>query len=152
MIDARAAAAAGIAAGVVSTLVQLALWAAFTDALPAILWRDARLAAAIVLGPKALGSGAPDAASWIIATIVHFTLSIVYGFALAPLIARRSMAGSIAVGAAFGAVVYAVNMYGFTAAFPWFEAARDAITAATHLVFGASAAVAYRSVADRRRG
>jgi hypothetical protein len=49
----RAIAVSGMAAGIVSTLLQLALWALFTDALPGILFRDARLAAALVLGAAA---------------------------------------------------------------------------------------------------
>jgi hypothetical protein len=36
----------------------------------------------------------------------------------------------------FGLLLYGVNMYGFTAAFAWFEACRDWITLAAHLVFG----------------
>ena len=47
MIDVRAAVYAGVAAGIVSTLAQIALWLIFSDAFPAILFRDARLTAAI---------------------------------------------------------------------------------------------------------
>jgi flagellar P-ring protein precursor FlgI len=36
--------------GVLSTVVEIALWAMFTDALPEIFLRDARFAAAIVMG------------------------------------------------------------------------------------------------------
>src|SRR4029450_14090013 len=54
IIDWRAALCAGIAAAILSTLVQVAFWAAVTDALPAVLYRDARFAAAIVMGPRVL--------------------------------------------------------------------------------------------------
>ena len=37
---------AGIAAGILSTIAQIVLWLVFTDALPAILFRDARFTAA----------------------------------------------------------------------------------------------------------
>jgi hypothetical protein len=48
------------------------------------------------------------------------------------------------VGALFGLAVYGVNMYGFTAVFPWFEATRDWITIAAHLAFGVAAAGIYK--------
>ena len=61
-VEWRAAVAAGMAAGILATDVQVALWFILTDALPEIFYRDARLAAAIVMGPGALspaGARAP---------------------------------------------------------------------------------------------
>ena len=46
-------------------------------------------------------------------------------------------------------VVYTVNIYGFTSVVPWFEAARDWITVATHVAFGMVAATAYRVQGNR---
>ena len=45
---------AGIVAGVLATLVQVLLWLVFTDDFMALLLRDARLTAALVLGQKVL--------------------------------------------------------------------------------------------------
>ncbi len=145
-------------AATVSTLAQMALWLAFTSSFPEILWRDARLAAAIVLGPGILESPATASFSLMTAaTVVHFALSLAYA-AIFCLIARRldwRFAG--AVGALLGALLYAINMYGFTLVFPWFAATRDWITFAAHVVFGISATVsgkwAFRrlSAAGRRR-
>ena len=42
-----AAVYAGIAAAVLATIAEIVLWLVFTDALPGILFRDARFAAAI---------------------------------------------------------------------------------------------------------
>src|SRR3569832_1705279 len=53
-IDSRNAVYAGIAAGVIATVVQLVLWWAFWDVLPAIFYRAVRLAAAILLGSTIL--------------------------------------------------------------------------------------------------
>jgi hypothetical protein len=148
--DWRAGIVAGLVAGVVSTAVQLLLWLAFTDALPQILFRDARLAAAIVMGPGVLPPPAGfDAGVMLMATLVHFALSIIYGLALAALIAPFDWYRSALVGNAFGLALYVVNLYGFTALFPWFAVARDWITLAAHLAFGVSAAAAYRA---RARG
>lgn len=143
-----AAAWAGVAAGVISTVAQLALWALFTDALPGILLRDTRLAAAIVLGPDVLPSpaGGFDLFVLSVATVVHFALSIAYGLALAALIRGAGALPPLVVGALFGAALFALNMYGFTLAFPWFDVARDWITFAAHLVFGISAAAVYQAL------
>lgn len=133
----------------VSTAAQLALWLVFTDALPQILFRDARFAAAIVMGRGVLTGGGFDATVMLVATPVHFALSIAYGLALAALLRRLDRRFALVAGAGFGLALFAVNMYGFTAAFPWFVAARDWITAAAHLVFGLVAAAVYRAAARR---
>jgi len=143
----RAAVYAGIVAGVFSTLVQIALWAIFTDALPAILYRDARLAAALVLGPVALSPPATfDLSIMAVATLVHFALSIVYALALAELIERLPERAAWLAGAFFGAALYALNLHAFTLVLPWFAVARGAITLAAHVAFGMSAALAYRAL------
>jgi hypothetical protein len=147
----RAAVFAGVAAGILATLVQIALWAAFTDALPAALFRDARFAAAIVTGPAVLPPPATfDARVILAATLVHFTLSIVYGLALSALIAGLSLPAALFAGTAFGLSLYAVNMYAFTAVFPWFAEDRDWITATAHAAFGVSAAGVYKALARPR--
>lgn len=143
--DWLAAAFAGFFAGIIATLVQLALW--WLAARPAVdmLLRDARLAAAIVMGRNVLPP--PITFDWgvmLAASAVHFALSVAYGLLVAPLVARLALRPAILAGAAFGMLLYAVNMYGFTALFPWFAASRDWITAAAHAAFGMTAAVAYK--------
>jgi hypothetical protein len=141
----RSAALAGIAAGVVATVAQIVLWWASSEPLAATLFRDARLTAAIVMGTGVLPPPATfDGSVMLVATLVHFALSIAYGFGLSILIARMSTAPALLAGAVFGACLYAINMYGFTLVFPWFVAARDWITAVTHVVFGVVAAVVYK--------
>jgi hypothetical protein len=81
----------------------------------------------------------------LVATLVHFSLSIAYGLTLSVIISRLSMSLSLLAGAAFGLFLYAINMYGFTFVFPWFAAARDWITATTHVVFGMVAAAVYKT-------
>ncbi|WP_332674442.1 sodium:proline symporter [Aromatoleum sp.] len=150
--DARPAVLAGIAAGVVSTVAQVALWLVFTDAFPDILFRDARFAAATVLGRGVLPPPASfDLVVTLAATVVHFALSIAYGLVLATGIGSLGLGASVVAGAAFGIALFIVNMYGFTAVFPWFAAARDAITLAAHVVFGVSAAAVYHALSARRR-
>jgi uncharacterized membrane protein YagU involved in acid resistance len=136
---------AGIAAGILATVVQVALWSIFADAVPTILFRDARFAAAIVLGRGVLPPPASfNAQVMLVATVVHFALSVAYGMALSLLTSRLRTAPSLLAGAAFGLCLYGINMYGFTAVFPWFEATRDWITLETHIVFGVAAAGTYK--------
>ncbi len=152
-VDAVAAVSAGVAAGILATAVQIVLWTIFTDALPAIFFRDSRFAAAIVLGRDVLPPPASfDGRIILIATLVHFALAIAYGLILARFIAGLRIGASLLAGAAFGLGLYAVNMYGFTAAFPWFASSRDWITALTHLVFGTVLAGVYRVAARARLG
>lgn len=145
-VDWSAAAASGIAAGVVATIVQMALWWFASYPLPGMLFRDARLAAAIVMGPAVLPP--PASFDWRVlcaASLVHAGLSVIYGVCLAPLTTHLKALPSLAVGALFGLFLYGVNMYGFTAVFPWFRASRDWITATAHLSFGIALAGIYKS-------
>lgn len=147
-MNAPAAVYAGVAAGVVSMLAQVALWLTFTDAFPEILLRDVRLTAAIILGPDVLEPASVAGMHvWIVAALVHFALSLAYAMVLAAAIHRLGFGTSIVAGGLFGLVVYVLNMHGFTRLFPWFEVARDPITVAAHVVFGVSAALVYRLVA-----
>jgi hypothetical protein len=154
LLNVRASVYAGIAAAVVSTVAQVAMWIAFTDAFPAILWRDTGMAAAILLGSGALADAFGTATIWIAATFVHFLLSIVYALLLGLVIHRRRMPAALLAGVLFGAALYVVNMHAFTLLYPWFEQARDPITLAAHAVFGLTAAFVYRRVDARtpRRG
>lgn len=133
---------AGLVAGVVSTLAQVLLWLLFSSDFPGILFRDARLAAALVLGTHVLPPPATfDVAVWIAATIIHFALSIVYAAMLYPYTARVSGYRALLAGTVFGVALYGVNFYGWTQVFPWFVQARGWIAAAAHVAFGLAAAV-----------
>ena len=137
---------AGFVAGTLATAVQVLLWVATgADAL-ALLWRDTRLTAALVLGESALSpDSAVDIPILLIAAVVHFGLSILFAALLAPAARRWRPAGSLAVGVSFGVLLYVVNLHILTALFPWFVAARGGVTLAAHVVFGISAMIALRS-------
>jgi hypothetical protein len=111
-----------------ATLVQVLLWLVFTDDFSAILYRDARLTAAMVLG----GSVLPPPATFDV------------GIMLAPLATRFKTVLALLAGVGFGATLYIVNLYGFTAIFPWFAQARGWITLIVHAVFGVTAISVYR--------
>jgi hypothetical protein len=142
-----AAMGAGVIGGTGATVVQILLWWVFTDKLPWIFYRDARLAAAILMGQEVLPP--PVTFEWkilIVATFIHVGISIGYGLILASLIYRLGLSRAIATGSVYGLAVYVINMYGMTLLFPWFSAARDWITILTHAVFGFSVAAAYKGL------
>ncbi len=139
---------AGVAASVFSTVAQILLWWLFWDALPTILYRDARFTAAIILGQGVLPP--PATLDWqvmLIATGIHFVLSIIYAIALSWLIRPLTLKASLIAGGLFGVGIFIVNMYGFVGIFPWFVETRDWITMAAHIVFGISAAAVYKVLA-----
>ena len=143
----KPAVTSGIVAGVVATGAQVFLWLVFTDGLPHILYRDARLTAAILLGQGVLPP--PATFDWkvmMVATIIHFAISIAYSLILARLLSRIGMMFSLLAGSIYGLMIYTVNMYGITAIFPWFSEARDWITVVTHVVFGVSLAGTYKAL------
>lgn len=135
-------AAFGAAGG--STVIELLLWAIAGDDAVQNLLRDARLTAAIVMGRSVLDtSGGFDPRVMGVATLVHAMLSLVYAAVLARLVHSLSCVAALLAGGAFGLLLYGVNLYGFTAIFPWFIPVRGAITLIAHLVFGITAAAVY---------
>ena len=135
----------GVVAGIVSTLIQILLWLIFTDDFPAILYRDARLTAAMVLGDSVLPPPQTfDAGVMLTATLIHFMLSVTYAALMALSTARLATIHAAWAGVGFGAVLYVVNLYGFTEIFPWFAQTRGWITLIAHLVFGLTAILVCR--------
>jgi len=136
---------AGVMAGIVSTLMQILLWLVFTDDFPAILYRDARLTAAMVLGSSVLSPAATfDVGVMLMATLIHFMISITCAVLLALVTARLDIIPAPLAGIGFGIALYVVNLYGFTAIFPWFAQTRGWITLIAHGVFGLTAISVYR--------
>jgi hypothetical protein len=135
---------AGIVAGTLATLAQVLLWAAVGEDAWTLLLRDARLTAALVLDEARPSPPVGfDARIMLAATGIHFALSIIYAALLLPVAKRLALMPSLLAGAGFGALLYCVNLYGFTFVFPWFTQARGGVTLAAHLVFGMVVMLAY---------
>ena len=144
---------AGVFAGTVGTVAQLALWLTFTETSPWILLlRDARFTAAIITGPALLSPPLTfNAAVMALATLIHFALSTLYGVVFFWLAQHfRSAAIRLALGAFFGFGIYLTNLYVFTLLFPWFGEARGGITLTAHIMFGLSLAGAQWWLTVRR--
>lgn len=136
-IDPVMALVVGIGAGVLATVAQLVLWWLAQVPLAETLYRDARLTAALLMGPTVLPP--PSTARWdilLVATLIHFALSVAYALPPALLAGHQRTAPALLAGALYGLLIYAVNLHGFTLLFPWFAVARDWVTLLTHVVFG----------------
>ncbi|HET8611022.1 MAG TPA: sodium:proline symporter [Burkholderiales bacterium] len=149
----RALIVSAVAAAVTSTLIQILLWWGFTDASPwPLLSRDARLTAAIVMGQTVLPpSGGLDPMVWLVAAFIHSMLSIIYAAIVVYPASRFGIVVSMIIGTAAGVMIYIVNLYGFTAIFPWFAQSRGGITLLAHVVFGMTLAGTYTMLRENRR-
>ena len=146
---------AGVVAGTLATLAQMLLWVAVNEDAWTLLLRDARLTAALVLGEAAPPPfDGLDSRIMLTATGIHFALSTIYAALLLPVARRLALIPSLLAGTGFGALLYFVNLHGFTFIFPWFTQTRGGITLAVHLVFGMVVMLTYRCLgmhAGRKR-
>lgn len=140
-VDWSAAVWSGMISGAVFMALEMIMVPLF---LGGSMWAPPRMMAAIVLGEGVLPPPATfEFGIFMVALLVHFALSIAFALVLALLIARLGFAAALAVGAAFGALLYLVNFYGMTALFPWFAMARNWVSIFAHVVFGLVAAWVY---------
>jgi hypothetical protein len=146
----KAASWAGVIAGAVFLLLELIMVPLFAGASP---WAPVRMIGAIALGRDVLPPPATFALGVTVAALaVHFVLAVVYAWVLAYLVFRLDTWPAVIVGALFGLLLYGVNFYGFTAAFPWFAEARNWISVVAHMAFGAVAGWSYKALAAREIG
>lgn len=142
-IDASAAVAAGLIAGVVCLVLEMLLVPLF---LGGSLWAPPRMISAIVMGEEIL-AGPLDYRAQILffAILIHLGLSVFSAFVLGFIIRGRPVGQAMLIGGVFGLVVYGVNFYAMTELFPWFVEGRNWVTVLSHLVFGVVLAWIYVS-------
>ncbi len=148
--DWKATILAGLIAGLVFIVMEMVLVPLVGGGSPL---GPPKMIAGILLGPDVLPMpDVPptfDLSIFLIGMIVHFVLAVVLAIIFVLIINRMNLrlGAAIGAGAVFGLAVYVVNFYGFTAIWPWFEMARNAITIVSHLAFGAVLAWAYFTLA-----
>lgn len=136
---------AAFGAAIASTLAELLLWWIRDENAIRNLFRDARLAAAIVMGRGVLGPHTGfDPLVMGAATLVHFSLSLAYTTVLTMAVRSLSLRSALLAGTVFGLILYGINMHGLTTIFPWFIPVRGVVTLVAHLVFGITAAAIYK--------
>jgi len=131
----RQGALAGIAAGIVFAVFEMAASAAMTGAEAATM--PLRMIGAIALGPEALEPSFSLTTAALAGVAVHLVLAAIYGGVFAALAGGlRSGAGIVGLGAAYGLALWLLNFYVIApAAFPWFADADPMIQFVAHTIF-----------------
>lgn len=148
-IDFKAAIWSGIVAGIVFVMAEMLLIMAVGGGSP---WGPPRMMAAIVMGTEVLPPPPTfDFGIIMVGMIVHFVLSVIYGFVLGFAVSRWRLGTGVAIlaGLGFGLLIYLVNFYLFTGLFPWFANARGMITLVSHLLFGGVLGWVYHAIAAK---
>ena len=144
IMDWRAAFWAGIIAGAIYLVAQMALLAQITGGSP---WIVPRRIAAIVLGESVLPPPATfDLTIFLVSLLLHLFLSVIYTLILAFIIHRWGLIVGIVGGALFGLALYVINYYTFSIFFPWFFPVRSWVDILSHMLFGAVAGGVYEAL------
>ena len=140
------AAVSGFAAGVVLMVLDL-LWSSIVAGDGP--WRTSHMIAPIFTGPESLQSTDYRFSVGVVALALatHYALGIVFGLAMAAIMAPLDLDATIGrallTGAVFGVALYLINFFGVVRLFPWLAELRGWATLAAHLVFGIVAALLY---------
>ncbi len=141
-VDIQAALLAGLLAGIVDlTLLAASAWAQGEN-----VWVNMRMTAAILMGTGVLPPPATfDPLLFVVSSIVHFGLSLIYGLIVAWFVRRSGWAVGLMIGVAVGFGIYVVNYYVFAPLmFPWLSVQRSGLVPTLiHPVFGLVAAAVY---------
>ncbi|MGQ0752111.1 MAG: hypothetical protein ACT4PS_16385 [Betaproteobacteria bacterium] len=139
---------AGLIAGVVFMMMEMLLvWLVQGDS----PWAPPRMMAAMVLGEGVLPPSADFSFGILmVAMMVHFVFSIVYGLIGAWIVHRFDMFAALMIGAVYGFAIYIVNFHVVVPAmFSWFVMARGAISILSHIAFGMVLAGSYIALRGR---
>lgn len=134
----RAVLIAAFIAGTAFLLVNLALTNMLYEINPAL---SLRYIASLVMGESVLM--ADDTASLIVGVLVHYGLSLLFTLVIAVVVHRWGLLVGIIGGGVLGVAIYAINLYTFTLAFPWFFAMNGTVWVLSHLFFGMVAGGVY---------
>lgn len=142
--SAQPSALVGVPAGLAAGAAYLLAQAAFSIADGGTGSEPFQRISAILLGPGAV----PPPSEWSgrvvgIALLIHLSLSAVYGRMVDVMVMRtQGLVAAAALGALAGAALFVLNRLVIApAVFPWFDASRNLMTAADHVLFGVVAAV-----------
>lgn len=134
----RAVLIAAFIAGTAFLLVNLALTNMLYEINPAL---SLRYIASLVMGESVLM--ADDTTSLIVGVLVHYGLSLLFTLVIAVVVHRWGLLVGIIGGGVLGVAIYAINLYTFTLAFPWFFAMNGTVWVLSHLFFGMVAGGVY---------
>lgn len=129
---------AAVWAGLVSGLLYMIVGSVLSGILYSNFLLPIKMTAAFIWGSQSI-LDQPSIAMIMLALIVHFLLSIVFGLIVAFVVHRWGLIIGIVGGALLGLALYGINFYALTEFFPWFSGLRGTAMIISHLVFGAAA-------------
>ena len=147
-LNLKAVIVSGLAAGIVFMMLEMALVATVGGQSP---WGPPRMIAAMAMGKDVLPPPATfNLSIMMVAMMIHFITSIILAAILGGIISYRRMGlkTALVTGVGFGLLVYIVNFYLMTGAFPWFAMARGGIAIFSHVMFGLVLGWIYHAMAD----
>jgi len=146
-LDFKAALIAGLIAGAVFMMLEMALVATVGGGSP---WGPPRMIAAIGMGRDVLPPPATfEIGMFVVAMLIHFALSIVLAIVFALIAGRLGLVPALIAGAVFGLALYGLHFYGMTSVFPWFAMARGGIAIFAHISFGVALAWSYKAFQNK---
>lgn len=140
---------AGIIGGAVFMMAEMLMVWMFLGESP---WAPPRMIAAMAMGREVLPPPADFAmAPMMVAMVIHFMLSIVYGLVIGCIVGKLGMGKALLAGAAFGLLaIYMLNFHLVAPLlFPWFTQAQNWISVVAHVLFGMVVAGSYVALRDR---
>jgi hypothetical protein len=136
MPDWPAAAVAGFIGGATLMVLEL-LWSITGGENP---WIITHKIAGITLGSQAVASSDFSVGIVALALATHYVLGMLFGCLLAVILSAARLDDSpgmaLAIGAAFGVLLYVFSFYVMSRAYPWFVDMRTLETFIGHLIFG----------------
>lgn len=146
IVDHRAVWIAGFSAGAIFLLLLCFVYPLVSGSTP---WVILRFIGAIALGENVLPPPVSfDLGVTVVATLIHFALSLLFTYVVAFVLHRWGLLVGIAGGALLGAAIYAINFFALTVFFPWFYPARAWPFLAAHVLFGALSGGIYELLDD----
>lgn len=143
LIDWRAAVWAGVVAGLIFLLVNMALsaWVLGTP------WVVPQILASLVMGPDALPPpNTFDPGVFAVALAVHLVMSVLFALLFAVVLHRWGMLVGLIGGALLGLALYGITFYAAAVVFPWFFLMRSWMMLLSHVLFGAAVGVIYEAL------
>ena len=134
----RAVLIAGVAAGTVFLITNLALLPLVLDVKPGLILR---YFAGLVMGSDVLTDDGTEIL--LVGLLVHYALSLVFALPITIVVHRFGLGVGILGGAVLGLALYSINFYTLTNWAEWFFALKSTVLLFSHVLFGAVAGGVY---------
>ena len=133
-------------AGVIGAVVSLALQMALTAISGGSAWAPLRMMSSLIMNTGQLPFAGVNSAVVLGGVLLSLTLGVAYAAVLSDFVSYQKRNTAIAMGLAFGLVLYWINFYGLASTFPSVIQYRHGITWVSHIVSGGVVAWTYKMI------